>query len=196
MLTTTITLLRKAGACSEGYRKLVRYLGGVQYYGEEAPIPLAMVLESNGLSDALWCLRAVPPEAEAQRDRLARLLACDYAEHVLSIFEAAYPEDKCPRQAIEVSRRFVRGEATTDEMAAAWAAAWAATEATAGAGTWTAARAAAWAAARAAARAAAGDAAGAAAWAAAWAAAGAAAWAAERTWQKERFIAMLNEKEA
>jgi hypothetical protein len=123
-------------------------------------------------------------------------LACDYAEHVLHIYEAAYPGDERPRDAIAMRRAWLRGEADDVALAAAWAAgdaAWAA-----GGAAWAA-----WAAARAAARAAA-DAAvsaadvAAAARAAAWAAAGAArdaAWAAggaESLWQIEHTLAELD----
>jgi len=150
-------------------------------------------------------------------ERTARLFACDCAEHVLSFFEKAHPTDMCPRQCIEVTRRYANGEANGDELAAAGAAAWEAARAAMAA--WEAARAAgdaardagataghadfawaaAWEAARAAAGAAgaaawdAGDAAGAAARAtgAAARAAGAAAWdagAAERLWQLDRLL--------
>ena len=93
-----------------------------------------------------------------------RLIAADFAERVLPLFEAEYPDDDRPRKAIEAARAFVRGEITKEQLDAAWAAA----------------RAAAWAAAWAAA----GDAAaaGAAAWNAAWAAAR----DAERAWQQQR----------
>ena len=90
-----------------------------------------------------------------------RLFACDVADDVLHLFEERYPNDSRPRTAIDVGRRFARGEATTDELEAAGdaagAAAWAA-----GAAVWAAwaAGAAAWAA----------GAAVWAAWAAAWAA--------------------------
>ena len=53
-----------------------------------------------------------------------RLLACDYAEHVLTIFERTNSEDKRPRTAIETARKYVRGEATLQDLhAAAYAAA-------------------------------------------------------------------------
>ncbi len=102
-------------------------------------------------------------ECTGWNERTARLFACDCAEHVLSLYEAQYPDDGRPRKAIEIARRYAEGKAAVEELDAAWAAAWAAEGA-----------------ARAAVGAAAEDAAGAvagAAWAA-WAAAGA-AWAAE-----------------
>lgn len=122
-LATTFALLRRWGACPEGYRTLAQHLGGVQAYGPSTPIPLSVIVAANGLADALWCLRAVPPEQAATRDRLARLFACDCAEHVLPYFEASYPEDQRPRACIQVARRFALGQATDEELAAAYAAA-------------------------------------------------------------------------
>jgi hypothetical protein len=115
----------------------------------------------------LWQLEAWTLTAQ-------RLFACDCAERVLPVWAVdVAPGDDRPVQAIAVARRYARGEATEEELAAAGAA----TEAVAWAAR-GAARAAAGAAARAAARAAAG--------AAARAAARAAAGAAERRWQTER----------
>jgi hypothetical protein len=84
--------------------------------------------------------------------------------------------DPRSRNSVEVAERFALGEATCEELGAAWAAArdaagaaaWAAARDAARGAAWDAARGAAWAAARDAAGAAAWDAAGAAAWAAAW----------------------------
>ena len=56
-------------------------------------------------------------------ERMQRLLACDYAEHVLHLYEEKYPNDARPRKAIETARRFANGEATIEELAAAGSAA-------------------------------------------------------------------------
>jgi len=109
---------------------------------------------------------------ETWNERTARLFAADCAERVLPLFEKERPNDKRPREAIAVARRFAVGEATREELAAAGAAAW------------TVARDVAGAAAR--------DAARAAAWAAAWGAARAAAWDAETAWQRERLAQYLS----
>ena len=61
-------------------------------------------------------------------DRTLRLFAADCAERVLPIFEAAYPNDDRPRQAIEVARRYANGDATSAHLAAAAWAAWAAAD--------------------------------------------------------------------
>ena len=103
--------------------------------------------------------------------------ACDVAEEALDLVESKGSEiDRRSRSAIEVKRKWIHGEASDDELAAAWDAAWDAATAAARDAAWAAATAAATAAAGDAAWAAAGDAAGDAAWAVAWAAAGAAAW--------------------
>ncbi|ABA60037.1 hypothetical protein UXJ26_06040 [Burkholderia multivorans] len=181
--TVTLDALRKAGACYEGYNKLVRSLQGQPFtekdedresyirFRHDAEIPLLDILKSNGLDDAIWTLRCV---SGADRDiRLFAVWCARKVEHLM--------QDQRSKDALDVAERFANGEATEEERAAAWAAARAAGDAAGDAA--GAARDAAWVAARAAGDAA-GDAAGAArdaAWVAAGAArdaAGAAAWAA------------------
>jgi hypothetical protein len=166
-LTTTLNRLKQAAACTSRYEHLVRALGGISF-DHDAPINLLTILAHNGTEDCLWALCAT----EQNCDTVARLMAADFVEAALPLYESKYPGDARPRQAIEAARAFARGEINTDQLAAAGAAAWAAAGAAAAAAAWAAARAAALAAALAA-----GAAAGAAARAAALAA-GAAAGAA------------------
>jgi hypothetical protein len=206
MLHTTFIMLRKHGACAEGYRKLAKSLGGVQKYGASTPIPLLSVLGSNGLEDAIWCLRAVLPEEEADRDRVARLFACRCVrETPLADGRTVWDllSDERSRTSVKVAERFAVGDATKEEMEAARttameAATEAATEAARTAARTTAMEAATEAArttameaateaATEAARTAAWAAARAATWAAAWAAARAATWAAAWEAQTEFF---------
>jgi len=155
MLTTTFKLLRVHDACTDRYAVLRKSLRG---RGDDEPITMIEILDSNGLEDALWALRAVPDEQAAERDKLTRLFACWCVRQVWHLLT-----DERSRHAVEVAERYVAGNATDVEMAAARAAARAAADAAAR----DAAMAAAWAAADAAARA---------ANAAAWAAARDAAW--------------------
>mgnify|MGYP001084518389 CR=1 FL=1 len=194
MLYSTFRLAREANACKASYRKFAKFKGGVREWGEDNPFPLTEVLDVCGLDDAFWSLSYAIKENENERDRIVCLFACDCAERVLPLFEKVNPEDKRPRAAIETSRKFISGEATQEELAAARAAAraaaWVASDAT-----W-AARAAAWAASDAAWAASDAASAASAARAATWAAsdARAATWAAsdasdtaraaERQWQK------------
>ena len=139
MIQTTFRKLHDAGACKERYRFLAKALGGIKAYGRDTPITLLQILNINGLDDALWALRACPDS-----EKFAGLLACDYAEHVLPIFETRYPDDYRPRKTIETSRKYVNGEATDAELSAARYAAWGVARDAA----WDAARADAWAAER------------------------------------------------
>ena len=112
---------------------------------------------------------------ETWTERTARLFAADCAERVLPIYEASYPDDTRPREAIAAARAYARGEIDAAARDAARDAAGDAARDAAG----DAARDAAWAAAR--------DAAGDVARDAAWAA----AWDAERKWQTARLMQYL-----
>lgn len=120
-LTTSLTLLREHRACADRYRHLRRALG--PGWGKEKPIPILRVLRENGLADALWALRAVPEKQAATRDKIAHLLAADYAAHVLHVFESRFPTDTRPRDCIVAARLFARGKVTRRELAVAGAAA-------------------------------------------------------------------------
>jgi hypothetical protein len=200
LLTTSLYRLRKFHACESRYSHLGSALG--EDYGDKTPINLLRILEANGVEDCLWALCATDQNC----DMVARLMAADFAEGVLPLYEQRYPNDTRPRAAIQAARDYAHGrigaaawdaarDAARDAAsAAAWDAAWGVAKDAASAAAWgvakDAARDAAWAAAwgvakdaaRAAARAAAWDvakdAARAAARAAAWDAAWDAAWAA------------------
>lgn len=122
-ITTTLKAIRQHRLCgleygsTDGYQKLVKYLG--KDYGDDTPIRFSQIVESNGVDDAYLCLRALPEEY----DNEVRLLLADVAERVLPIYEARYPDCKKPRQAIEASRAFARGEISKKELFAALAAA-------------------------------------------------------------------------
>jgi hypothetical protein len=172
ILSTTFNELKKHDACEDGYKKLAKYLGGITQYGKSTPINLLTILESNGIEDCIWSLRAA---IEPDRDKIARLFAADCAESVLPIFESEKPDDPRPRKAIQAARDFAAGLITNQERDAAGDAARDAARAAARDAAGDAARVAARAAARATAWVAAGDTAWVAAWVAARATAGAAA---------------------
>lgn len=184
MIYTTLEKLRCECACFKGYNRLVRHLQGREFtaeddaresyipYRHEEPIGLDVVLESNGLDDALWSIRASDCS-----DRDARMFAVWCARQV----EHLTKDEQC-RKALDVAERFANGEATEEELEAARVATWEAAEAAAEAAAWEAARAATWALAGATTWGAAGAA------AAAWEAAGAGTGAA----QKGVFLKMIN----
>ena len=78
---------------------------------------LSQIAEHISLSDILWILGRVDTEK-----RFSTILKCDFAEHVLHIFENRYPEDDRPRKAIQASRSIVSA-AAYDADAYAYAAA-------------------------------------------------------------------------
>ena len=179
---TTLKKIRACSPCESGWTQLLKHLGKTT--ADDEPLPFSVILESNGLDDALWCCRAAP-----EYDREWRLFAVWCARQVQHLMT-----DKRSIEALDVAERFANGLATTQELdaaraaaraaardaarAAAWAA-WAA----AGDAAWDAARDAAWTV---------WDAARAAAWAAAWAAWDA-AWAAAGAAQKTEFLRIVGE---
>ena len=175
-ITTTLRRIRAHSPCAAGWKKLLAHLGKTQ--ADDEPVPFSVILDSNGLDDALWCCRAEP-----QHSREWRLFAVRCARGVQHLIT-----DQRSIAALDVAGRHADGLATDDELAAARAAAWAASQAA----TWSASRDAshdaAWSASRAAAQAASLDAARdaahaaarSAAWAAALSAARAAVWDASR----------------
>ena len=54
--TTTLSEIRAQGPCEDGWQKLMKHLGKTK--ADDAPLELLTILDSNGLDDALWCLRA------------------------------------------------------------------------------------------------------------------------------------------
>jgi hypothetical protein len=139
---TTLKQIRDCSPCEDGYKKLVKSLGGLSAYGEDTPVSFKQIYDSNGHDDTLWCLRTTAPETH----NLWRHFAVDAAEMVEHLMT-----DERSKNALRVARNHADGKATDDELAAAWAAA----RDAAGDATWAAA----WAAASAAARDAARDAA-------------------------------------
>jgi len=148
-MKTTLNKIREHQPCADGWQKLLAYLGKTK--SDDEPLSLLTILDSNGLDDAIWCLRAVEG-----KDREIRLFAVWCARQVQYLLT-----DKRSLDALDVAERYANGQATEDELKDAWNAARAAAR--------VAARAAAWAAAEAT-----WEAAWAAAWSATWAAAEAA----------------------
>lgn len=164
MITTTLNKIRAHDPCKDGWEKLLKHLGKTQ--ADDEPLPYSVIVESNGIDDALWCCRAEP-----QYDREWRLFAVWCAKQVQHLMA-----DARSIAALDVVERYANGQATDDELSAAG----------------DAFGASAWAAAREAARAAAG----AAAWTAAWTAAGAATWTAARAAQTKEFLRVVAQNNA
>ena len=110
--TTTLAEIREQGPCEDGWQKLMKHLGKTK--ADDEPLELLTILDSNGLDDALWCLRA--PSLE----RLSRHFQAWCADRALHLFEAEYPGDMRVRDQIAMLRN---DQATDEDRAAACAAA-------------------------------------------------------------------------
>ena len=74
-MKTTLNAIRAQGPCCNGWKKLLQHLGKTE--DDDALLSIATVLDSNGLDDAVWCLRAV-----TGHDREIRLFAVWCARRV------------------------------------------------------------------------------------------------------------------
>ncbi len=109
-LTTTLNKIRACSPCTSGWKTLLTYLGKTE--ADDAEINLLTVLESNGVPDMLWCLRATTEDSK----RIASQLAIEFAEQALPIFEKRKPDDNRPRAAIQAARDFLDGTIGIEEL--------------------------------------------------------------------------------
>ena len=123
-MKTTLNQIRAKSPCADGWKKLLAYLGKTQ--ADDEPLSIVTILDSNGLDDALWCLRAVQ-----DRDKELRLYAVWCARQVQHLMT-----DQRSIEALDVAEAYANGTATDEKLAAARdaarAAAWAAARAAAG----------------------------------------------------------------
>ena len=56
-MKTTLNAIRAHDPCAEGWKKLLAYLGKTK--ADDEQLSLLTILDSNGIDDALWALRAV-----------------------------------------------------------------------------------------------------------------------------------------
>ena len=124
---TTLNRIRANGPCEFGWKKLLAHLGKTK--ADDALLPFAVIVESNGLDDALWCCRSV------DYDRVWRLFAVWCARQVQHLMT-----DARSIAALDVAQAYASGLATRDELGRSWAAAWAAARDAARDAVWDAAR--------------------------------------------------------
>ncbi len=116
-LSTTLNKIRACHPCGMdpradqriGFCKLREFLG--PDYGDDAPVPFAKIVESNGFDDALWCCQSV------DYNRAWRLLAVWFARQVQDKMT-----DERSLRALDVAQAFAVGQATQEELSEAWAA--------------------------------------------------------------------------
>jgi len=119
--TTTMAAIYAHAPCSDGWVKLRKHTG-LKATDKKTPVSFLTILESNGLDDALWCLRATEG-----KDRELRLFAIWCARQVQHLMT-----DQRSVDVLDVAERFANGEATSEELDAAWVAAWVAARDAAG----------------------------------------------------------------
>jgi hypothetical protein len=151
LLTTTTARIDACNPCDERRDRAARLLGITE--PSDSPISYAHLLDTLGLDDALWCCRAEPHLAAIWR-RYA-VWCARQVQHLMT--------DERSLNALNVAERHANGQATDQELAAAWDAAsdaawaaardaqiavrfaaWATASAAAQATAWAAAQAAAW----------------------------------------------------
>lgn len=110
-MKTTLNKIRAHSPCDSGWKRLLKNLGKTK--ADDEPLALTAILESNGLDDALWCLRAV--EGHKREMRLFAVECARSVQHLMT--------DKRSLDALDVAERYANGQATQAELAAAYAAA-------------------------------------------------------------------------
>lgn len=111
-MKTTLNAIRACCPCSEGWKKLLNNLGKTA--ADDGPLSLIAIIDSNGLDDALWCLRAV--SGYGKEIRLFAVWCARQVQHLMTE----------PRSiaALDIAERFANGDATKEELYAAIDSAW------------------------------------------------------------------------
>jgi hypothetical protein len=115
MICTTLKAIKEHSPCSEGLKKLLKHLGKTKC--DEEPLPLVEILKSNGLDDAIWCLRSVDHKSV----RLYAVACAREVQHLMT--------DERSLKALDVAEAYANGKATEEEMEQARSAACDATDA-------------------------------------------------------------------
>jgi hypothetical protein len=103
-MTTTLNIIRSYRPCVTGWTKLLAYLGKTA--ADDEPLSLITILDSNGLNDAVWCLRTEPtPERTIQ----FALAVARRVEHLST--EAKTLND--------TTERYINGQETKEKLTAA-----------------------------------------------------------------------------
>ena len=124
VVTTTLRQIRQHNPCSEGWRTLLTFLGKTG--ADDDPLPLVTILQSNGLDDALWCLRTV-----AGHDKEIARFALSCAQEVkhlmtdqrsLNALDAVARHLESPLSKRELNQVVAEAEAAAEAAGSVWAA--------------------------------------------------------------------------
>jgi len=99
-LTTTIFDIEHQNPTKNMLNVLETYLkkNDIADYGD---INLLTILESNGLHDCLWSLKTIDLDNQYDPSLVCEMFIKQNAEHLLDIFEQAFPDDKTLRTALK-----------------------------------------------------------------------------------------------
>ena len=111
-MKTTLNKIKEHNPGVDSFEKLLKNLGKTEADDEE--LEILTILNSNGLEDALWCLRAV--EGYDKEMRLFAVWCARQVQHLM--------KDERSIKAIDVAERYANGEATIEELDAASSDAW------------------------------------------------------------------------
>ena len=114
-MNTTLNEIRNHRPCQEGWTKLLKALNKTR--SDDEPLSLLTVLDSNGLADAIWCLRTEPTPERTWRFALA---VARRTQHL-------HPQAKAT---LDIVERYHSAQATKEELDAAVDATYAAVDAT------------------------------------------------------------------
>ena len=106
-MQTTLEKIRAHSPCAEGWTQLLAHLGKTK--ADSTPLPLSVILESNGLEDTLWCFRAVDG---FEREKRLYVVWCARQVQLLMI-------DPRSLAALDVAEQFANGQASLEELGAA-----------------------------------------------------------------------------
>ena len=103
-MKTTLNKIRDYSPCKDGWEKLLKHLGKTN--ADDEPLSLLTILDSNGLDDALWCLRAV--EGYDKEMRLYAVCCARQVQHLMT--------DQRSLDALDVAEKYAHGQATDAEL--------------------------------------------------------------------------------
>ncbi len=111
MITLSLNEIRVHRPCKSGWEKLLKSKPNADWNEQ---FPLSDIIDSNGLNDALWCLRVRPEHLRLWRKYA--VWCARQVEHLMT--------DKRSKDALDIAWRHSEGVATDEELAAARDSAW------------------------------------------------------------------------
>lgn len=109
---TTLNKIRRHHPCTDGWEKLLRHFGKTA--ADDEPLSIMTVLESNGIDDTIWCLRAV--DGYDRERQLFAVRCVRRFQHLAT--------DQRSLQALDVAEMFSKGLVDQDRLDEAVLASW------------------------------------------------------------------------